>query len=71
MSSDICRDWICLVQFHQNFKGQSNGYDFTLNTLHRVGMSNYAHLGVEFTEKPTIKQFSEFLTVTSDSKTLA
>jgi hypothetical protein len=42
-----------------------------LNTLHRVGMSNCAHFGVEFTEKPTKNQFSELQTVTSDSKILA
>jgi hypothetical protein len=31
-------------------------------------MSNCAHFGVEFTEKPTKNQFSELQTVTSDSK---
>jgi hypothetical protein len=68
MSSDRCRDWICLVRFHQNFNRQPNGYDVTINTFHRVGMSN---CGVEFTEKPTKNQFSELQTVTSDSKILA
>ena len=74
MSSDRCRDWICLVRFHQNFKNfnrQPNRYDVTINTLHRVGMSYCAHFGIEFTEKPTKNQFSELQTVTSDSKILA
>ena len=61
----------CLVRFHQNFNRQPNGYDITINTLHRVGMSNCAHFGVEFTEKPTKNKFSELQTVTSDSKILA
>jgi hypothetical protein len=38
------------------------------NTLHRVGMSNYAHFGFEFTEKPTKKAFSELQTVSQTAK---
>jgi hypothetical protein len=53
MSSERCRDWIYLVRFHQMSTRQSSGYDITINTLHRVDMSNCAHFGVEFTEKPT------------------
>ena len=53
------------------FQPTTKRYDVTINTLHRVGMSNCAHFGVEFTEKPTIKLFSELQTVTSDSKILA
>ena len=53
------------------FQPTTNGYNVTINILHRVGMSNCAHFGFEFTEKPTKNQFSELQTVKSDSKFLA
>jgi hypothetical protein len=32
-------------RFHQNFNRQPIGYNVTINTLHRVGMSNCVHFG--------------------------